>query len=273
MGEINNVLISTVKSPLVINAARFALKLFPNAIFHVVSVIRKLRFRFLYIPHYSRIMERLAEEALRDIEKVLFDNGCLTVRRALLYGEPAKEIIKYVSTNSIDLVVVTSSTTTSPPIDVLGSVASKIIAGLKIPTLVYTPFSDKVLDKDRVETIALVAQDLDQLSKIIPLATTIAKRHRSELNLFTMESGELPETTGNFLRSSGVRFKLKQLISSTSEELVNEILRLGTSTDLIIVKRFESLIRRSIYGILARRELELHERVLLGMSPSPIIIV
>ena len=81
----------------------------------------------------KKILRREGDEAIRYIEEQA--NG-MDVRKWILEGQPAKEILKHSEEECIDLIVMGTLGRSGIEKFLLGSVADKVIRGSRIPVLV-----------------------------------------------------------------------------------------------------------------------------------------
>jgi nucleotide-binding universal stress UspA family protein len=82
----------------------------------------------------KKILEQDGEKAIRSIEEQAGIKG-VNVRKWILEGQPAKEILKLAEEQSFDLIVMGTLGRSGIEKFLLGSVADKVIRGSKIPVL------------------------------------------------------------------------------------------------------------------------------------------
>ncbi|OAT82273.1 universal stress protein [Desulfotomaculum copahuensis] len=82
----------------------------------------------------QRCREQFAEK-LNEAKKI-FDEAGVTVNSELRTGDPGREIIKYVNENGIDKVVMGSRGLSAFSAMILGSVAYKVLHGVKVPVTI-----------------------------------------------------------------------------------------------------------------------------------------
>ena len=87
------------------------------------------------IDGLKRILRHEGEEAIKYIMQQAKRDG-VDVRKWILEGQPAKEILKLAEEESIDLIVMGTLGRSGIEKFLLGSVADKVIRGSKIPVLV-----------------------------------------------------------------------------------------------------------------------------------------
>ena len=87
------------------------------------------------IDGLKRILRHEGEEAIKYISQQAKRDG-VDVRKWIMEGQPAKEILKLAEEESIDLIVMGTLGRSGIEKFLLGSVADKVIRGSKIPVLV-----------------------------------------------------------------------------------------------------------------------------------------
>jgi universal stress protein A len=88
------------------------------------------------VTHLSDLNDQLAREQL---EQVTPADPSIRVRRELLNGDPAKEIVDLADQEKVDLIVVGSHGRTGLEHFLMGSVAEKIVRHAKCPVLTVKP--------------------------------------------------------------------------------------------------------------------------------------
>lgn len=83
----------------------------------------------------KKILELEGDKAIRSIEEKAAIKG-LNVRKWIMEGQPAKEILRLAEEQSFDLIVMGTLGRSGIEKFLLGSVADKVIRGSKIPVLI-----------------------------------------------------------------------------------------------------------------------------------------
>lgn len=91
-----------------------------------------------HVKHEMAWAKRGCEQYLADIQKHLKDSG-FNARSEVLMGKPADEIIKYVSDNSINLIVMATHGRSGLSRWAYGSTADKILHGAASPIFLVRP--------------------------------------------------------------------------------------------------------------------------------------
>ncbi len=97
-----------------------------------------------YVPHPS--LDRLREERREQVERQLrqfeeeFFLTYRTVRRMVLRGFPAEEILKYIESARIDLVIMATHRRREIEKAMLGSVAAEVIRKSPVPVMSINPW-------------------------------------------------------------------------------------------------------------------------------------
>ncbi len=249
---------------------RHTCTLFPQAYFHVIGVMHKLKSRHHYTSLYADMMHRLAKDSVLTISTKLRSQGCDRVREVILEGRPIKAITTYIKHNTIDaLIVVTSSKPSA--VETISPTIQQIISSVKIPILVYTPFF-RFQGKERVVTLAL--QSLSHIDGNLSIAFSLAKCLNAQLEIITMRkvSKVQLEKFRRYLLRSNIVFGLNIIESSSMDEFVSKLLKLCSDSLILITRRHERGVSR-LLGILGLHKIESYERILMSLSPVPILFI
>lgn len=116
-----------------------------NAQLHLLYVARDLGYLGgLYVPHVS--IESFSEEVQKGASKMMkefYDEHFYSLQkteRHILVGDPADEILKFVSENQIDLVIMATHGRKGLERVISGSVAENVIRNSPVPVLIINPF-------------------------------------------------------------------------------------------------------------------------------------
>jgi nucleotide-binding universal stress UspA family protein len=113
---------------------------------HLVAVLdRQERFSNSYAPHSDLVADdkqEAAEHKLQQFEKESFI-GFRNVKRNLLFGNPAQEILKYISSARIDLVIVATHRKKGLERALLDSVADEVIKKSLVPVMSINPAEEE----------------------------------------------------------------------------------------------------------------------------------
>ncbi|MEJ5366604.1 MAG: universal stress protein, partial [Desulfosoma sp.] len=122
-------------------AARF------DASVHVLFVARVFEhLGSIYVPHPSikTIQAELAEGAQRKLAEFLAQHfHGVSVEGRVVSGDPAEEILKYASSQGIDLIIMGTHGRKGLERIVFGSVAERVVKGAAMPVLTVNPYGDK----------------------------------------------------------------------------------------------------------------------------------
>jgi nucleotide-binding universal stress UspA family protein len=147
MREIKKILfpvdLSEVSSMLAPDAIFLAGKF--NAELHLFFVASSFeKFKTFYIPHPS--LQSFGEEVLRGGEKKLqefveqFFSEYPRLKTAVVQGDPAEEILKYISSEKVDLVVMGTHGRKGLDRILFGSVANEVVQNSPVPVLTINPY-------------------------------------------------------------------------------------------------------------------------------------
>ncbi len=162
MPPLRQVLICSARSDLVVKAAKYVATMNPNMTYHVVPVVPTHKSRLPVTPLLRNTFVRMAQEAVHEVELALMEHRVLAVRKAILYGRPEEELLRYAVTYSIDLIAITSSVTESPPRNIVGTVTKAVIMRAPTPVFVYTSTSPS--PPKEVRNVAILVEGRGEVS-------------------------------------------------------------------------------------------------------------
>ena len=235
--------------------------------YHIVAVAPKLRSRVKLTSLYDKTMKRIAEDAIAMVEIILLQENVLAIRKVLLEGDPAKKILEYAENNPIDLLVISSAVSATPPPGIIGSTAKKIISKSSKPVLVYTPLS--TTPSGSIRNILLVANKPSEreITKMLDVVSTIAKEFNAYVFAYTIGNKDIASVIKKRLEDLRLSHKIME---PTKENIEAEVLELTRNVDLVIINRTKALEEK--IPILKYHVSSLCKS-LAGLSGSPVIIV
>ena len=129
-------------------------------------------------------MKGIAEDAIHEVELALLSKGIQSIKKLVLYGDPAKEILKYITRISADLIVLSSSSSEVLPPHFIGKTAEKILTKVHVHALVYTPLSRE--PPGELESILLVISGLIPIKQALSLALSLAHRRGIKVSILSL---------------------------------------------------------------------------------------
>ena len=116
-----------------------------NSIIYLLHVVQDLnRWGKLYVPHPSMdVFQKEANEAARKaMDKVCKNQlqGCPNFQKKVVSGDPAKEILKIIDSEGIDLVIMGTHGRKGLEHTIFGSVAANVVKKSPAPVLVINPY-------------------------------------------------------------------------------------------------------------------------------------
>ncbi len=271
MFKLKNIVICVTKSEHTVRLARLVARMFPNSVFHVLAVIPRIRSRTMYTSLFKDTVVKIVSEAVEEVEVELMRESIFASKKAILYGKPVKEIVKYVKRNSIDLLSLTSSVTEPPSSDLVGGTVAKLLGKLEIPFLIYPPVCMKVPRK--IENILLLTSNYSSLNKALLIARAIAKLHNSTITLATLpkQSTSGIEWFRRHMLRLDISIDIITIRSRSIEDLAEKLLKESKSKDLLIVDR-RALGEHRLLRFIGLGGLSVAEKMLIALSQAPIIL-
>jgi len=116
-----------------------------NSIIYLFHVVQDLnRWGKLYVPHPSMdVFQKEANEAARKaMDKVCKNQlqSCPNFQKKVVSGDPAKEILKIIDSEGIDLVIMGTHGRKGLEHTIFGSVAENVVKKSPAPVLVINPY-------------------------------------------------------------------------------------------------------------------------------------
>lgn len=212
-------------------------------------------------------MKRIAEDAIAMVELILLREKALAIRKVLLEGDPAKKILEYAENNPIDLLVISSAISATPPPGIIGSTAKKIISKSNKPVLVYTPLS--IISSDSIKNILLVANKPSEreINKMLSIASTIAGKFNAYVFAYIIGDKDTVDVIKRRLKDLQLNYKIME---PARENVEAEILEITQNMDLVIVNKTKALEEKIP---LLKHHISPLCRSLAGLSRSPVMIV
>ena len=269
-------MICVIKSERIVKASEYVAKLFPSATYHLVAVVPTIESRHFLTSLYRETMERVAEEAIHEVELVLMQYRVLAIRRKVLRGRPADELLKYITSYPIDLVVITSSVTQGPTPEVVGKVAKRVIAEAPKPILVYTPLSPEPPESIRKLALLVEEGEVWYEAKLLDIVDSIVRGGGEvEALLMCTHYGDLCIRTEEVLKRENVSIEYVHLRGHLEEERLREVIEEVKDYDLLIVGRGSKRLRevRGRKLLRLRSRLSMREHILAGLSPIPVLML
>jgi nucleotide-binding universal stress UspA family protein len=271
--NIRNILIPAIKSKIILFGTEYTIRLFPNAVYHILSVIPRMRHRSLYTTLYKDSFEKIARDAINNIEFILHKNNCLSIKKNIIYGDVVKTIREYVKKYRIDIITLTSSASLTPPPKLIGSTALKVIASVNIPALIITPRSYD--ERERllrgVKNIGIACISRERISEAMEYVYYFSVKYKANIKLIFNEriDGGFAQMVQQRLAKMGLRVDLIFVRSRDVDEFIEEVFREARDVELLVAVR-----RRVKYRIpLISPILTEYDRFLIGLSPTPVFLV
>ncbi len=176
----------------------------------------------------------------------------------------------------MDLIVLTSSSSPTPPPRLVGSTVSKLVSAVDIPALIATPYSFENKDKllTGIDSVGLVCLDIHRIEKALLLAHHIVRRHSSTLYLIVSGKTDRDKVkcVHEELMGKNIKSDLILIDHVGIDDFVEKTLREAEKLKLLIITRQKRLVAKLHLPLLAPK-LSAYERAFIGLSPVPIIIV
>ncbi len=263
-----NIMVCAVKSERAVKASKLAATLFPNAVFHLVAVVPRLHSRVMLTTLYKETLEKIAHDALHEIEMAVNEQKVLAVRKVVLHGKPEKELVNYVKGKRIDLVVITSGITEGTPPRLVGPVTKKVLASVPQPVLVYPPAARGPAGAVRRAVLLVEKGRVRNEGKLIEVVKYLSGRSLEFVTLVCKEGDTLCERVREVIASAGLSHDVVSLRSEN--EVLGKALELAEEADLMVAgKGGKPHLLKPMRG----SDLTRYQHTVAGLSSSPVILV
>ncbi len=112
---------------------------------HIIFVVRQLEnYRSIFVSHIS--VENFETEIVLGAETKMdefveeFIQSSITTKTKILIGDIAEEIIKYIKSEGIDLVIIGTHSRKGVDRIILGSIADRVVKSAPVPVLSVNPY-------------------------------------------------------------------------------------------------------------------------------------
>ena len=264
-----NILITMDDSQLVKNAIRYTANAFPDAKYHILTVLNTSEQN---VPLSDILMEDLKESCKRAVKNgidILEDMGIKDHEKSIRKGKPGEEIINYSEEKSIDLIVVGTQSKSGIQIYDIGATCLHVLEHSSKPVLVF----DSVVEINTPKKL-LHPNSGDRYSlKGGCVAIELAEYFGGEVKILSTRGGAETESTFkrlyDFAHEHDIPYHLRSCAVKPHDEIVKE----SKKNDLIVGSLGRPGLKyelRMIYPPFAVGELE---REVLVEARKPILFV
>ncbi|MCI0497768.1 MAG: universal stress protein [Thermoplasmata archaeon] len=257
------ILVTVDGSPGALQAAAYVSKLFRSADFHLVGCLNTARGDIMPSTMLLRILEDQMRKGLDECSAILRKAG-IEPKVSLLSGDPATRVLRYISSNGIDLIVLRRKFEQTLPSPRLGKVGDVLASRALCPVL--------IVKGDPEPTIGKILNPTDGGTDSVPsgrLALALAKHFDARLTKLYV--GDDP-AAGKVLLSEAEGDARKHGVSSVMRtEIVKGdpsgiILKAIGDHDIIVMGK-------GIRSFLRRDHLCLTSREIVALSERPVLLV
>jgi nucleotide-binding universal stress UspA family protein len=142
-----------------------------------------------YQEHMHRVyLDRVADSVRNNIGKTRHTGAEVKVTAKIATGEPAESICSLIETDKIDLIVMTSVSSSGISIGkMLGSVTDHVCRTVPIPVMLIRPKNIKENGKNRLISHLLIPLDGSELSELaLPVGEELGAKLKASITLFQM---------------------------------------------------------------------------------------
>lgn len=225
-----NILVATDDSKLVNNAIEYTANCFPDADYHIISVINTST---PSVPITDILMEDLKESSRRAIQDgvdILKKRDIEDCKRVIRKGAPSEEIVKYSEDYNIDLIVMGTQSKSGTQIYEIGETCLHVLEHSSVPVLLF----DYIVDIKKPKKLLHPTSGTEYSLKAGRLAIKLAEYFGGNVDILSTRGGS--ETMLNFKKlhdfseEHNIPYHLRSCAVKPHEEIVKE----SRKHDLII---------------------------------------
>ncbi len=264
-----NILIATDDSQLIKNAIEYTANCFPDADYHIISVINTST---PSIPITDILMENMRESSRRAIQdgvEILKNMGIEDCKKIIRKGAPSEEIVKYSEDYNIDLIVMGTQSKTGTQIYEIGETCLHVLEHSSIPVLLF----DYIVDIKKPKKLLHPTSGTEYSLKAGRIAIKLAEYFDGDVNILSTRGGSETVFTfkklHEFSEEHNIPYHLRSCAVKPHKEIVNE----SKKHDLIVASLGRPGLKyklRKIYPPFAIGKLE---REVIVETRNPTLIV
>ena len=260
----DRILVATEGTPIMNTVMRYAATLFPDAEYHVITVVDTSVGSVHLTAALVKILEERGERALEKARNIFREYG-IRIRTATLRGEPSRAIVRYADLEGADLVVLGSSTKTGVVKFTFGHVGETLIRNLKQPLIVI----NQRVEIRRPARILCPTDGGTHSREAGEIALSLAKHVDGTLFKYYLGSdADLGKRVLETARARALEMGVREVetLDITPQDPGEEILKLAPKFDAIVMgKGRRSLFRRDQLGFISRE--------VAALSPVAVFLV
>ncbi len=261
---INRILICTEGTPIMDKITEYVTFLFPEAEFHVVSVVDTSIGTVEVTRALMKLLEERAGEAVEKARKILEKQGvnftCTTLR-----GDPSRAIYNYANRHKMDLIVMGASTKSGLVKLTFGHVGEALIRRVHQPLLVI----NQCPELKKPEKILSPTDGGVHSKEAGKMALFLAGYFGATLyKYYVGKEKEMGKRVLDAAEAWATQVGVKEVnqLALTEEEPADEILRIAQNYDLIVIgKGKKTLFKSNLLGFTSRE--------VAALSPVPVFLV
>lgn len=264
----NKILIATDNSKLMEGLIPYTATLFPQAEFHVISVINTSSGNIPVTNLLKKTLTNLSEDAVNKAEKTLTDMGIKKLNKSTPSGEPSREILTYAKDNDIDLCVLATHSKSGTQKIHIGHVCRIVLEHIHCPVMLI----NKPPKQERPKRILNPTSGSKYSHRASIFAATLANNFKAEMTtLYFGKSSRLDEEmefVKNITDSINVKVN-REFCEGDPEEC---IVKRAKDHDLIIASRGHSGLTYKLRSIIPEFALSKLDRAIIAQVTIPFLI-
>ncbi len=261
----DNILILADNSSQMQNVAQFALDLFPNSTYHLLSVINLGAFSSYYAKIAYKEMKEISEKSLDELSKYFRDKRerCVT---QISVGDPTNKILTYAKQNVISLIILETHSGISTNKVKLGKTTASLITHSHIPILLVSEYFPKA-EQLRILHPTTGSKYSEKATEI---AAKMAKYKQSKLEVLLLRSDpRIRDRAQEIIAREGI---VAEYSLSEGNE-INSVVSKSVNADIIVGSRGSPRPYYKLRFFVKSFALDPTIKLLVALLPKPLLLV
>lgn len=264
----DRILIATDNSPLMKNAIQYTATLFPYSDYHLINVINTSDGSIPQTNLMRKRLDKISQEALDNGEDILNEMGISDIKKAKPSGTPSKEIMRYVNTHEIDLLVMATHSKSGAQKVHIGDTALHSLQVTSIPTLVLGCGCEISVPEEIFNPTTFSSYSVHATMLALELAEYFDAR-LTTYHIGDEDPGAAARRIKRRAEKDDVDYELVINKGATDEEIIGK----SSGFDFMVGSRGRGGILYKLRYILPRFSLSSIEKELLAESEIPFLMV
>jgi len=262
------VMIATDNAALMGNAIRYVSHIFPEAEYHVFSVVDTKQKTVPMSKLIQTEAHRLATEAVDRAEELLKSQGVKKVAKCIHSGLPSREILHHVTENKIELLLMAESSKSGIQRLQIGKTCRDVLEYVQCPVLILS----RPARAEKPRRILNPTTGSRYSENASELAVLLADHFGAELTSLFVGHGDAKGTL-EYVELLAEKLDVKFNPVSTKMDPEEAILRYAVNADILVGSRGRGGLKYKLRFLNPEFALGTLEREIIVEAPRPLILV